>query len=111
MPLENNFQTTIAVDDTSSLPITRGAKSFSKIFVENFSATTLFFEISRDGISYRNLLTYSPAAATPLLTVSVAPGAANFAVSFDPWLFEGINFIRFTSNAAITTNPCVISLY
>jgi hypothetical protein len=111
MPLANNFQTTIAVGATSSTPITCGAKNFSKIFVETFSGTTLFFEVSRDGVTYRNLQAYSPAAATPLLTVSVAPGTPNFMVSFDPWLFKDINFIRFTSNAAMTTNPCTISMY
>lgn len=112
MPLPNNVAT-IADGAAQSTVIAKGAKTFTKMFVTNFTGpTVLFFEISNDGVTYRNAQTYTPAATTPLNLLSVTPGAANFMMSFEPWILEGINFLRFTANGNISGGTaCTIKLY
>ena len=114
MPLPNNTFT-IANGASVSTVNAKGSKPFTKLFVENHNAgATLFAEISRDGITYRNLSVYQPEIAAPTVPVIVAfaTGAANFAISIEPWLFSNINFLRFTSNQSISApGGCTITLY
>ncbi len=112
MPLPNNTATIENGAAVSSV-IAKGAKTFTKMFVNNFTGpTTLTFEASADGITYRNIQTYNPSAVTPLVTTTITPGAAGFMLSFESWILEGVSFLRFTANANISGGvACTIALY
>lgn len=112
MPLPNNVAT-IENGAAQSSVIAKGAKTFTKMFVTNFTGpTVLFFETSDDGITYRNMQTYVPAATTPLNTLSVTPGTANFMISFESWILESVSFLRFTANGNISGGvACEIVLF
>tara|TARA_R110000868_G_scaffold4119_4_gene25005 strand:+ start:1630 stop:1974 length:345 start_codon:yes stop_codon:yes gene_type:complete len=114
MALPNNTAT-IATAATLSSTIAKGAKTFSKIFVENFNATgTLTIQGSKDGTTFYDIITNDPAGGTPSVFFSItAPSGstANFLVSIAPYWTMNLNFMRFKANAVISGSTCTITCF
>ncbi|CAB4143019.1 hypothetical protein UFOVP434_63 [uncultured Caudovirales phage] len=114
MALPNNTAT-ISAGETFSTIIAKGAKTFTKCFVQNFNATgNLTFQASIDGNNFFDITTYSPESTTPnvLFTISTASGpTTNFVSSFSSdWLMD-INFIRLRANTTLASGTCSISCF
>jgi NADH:ubiquinone oxidoreductase subunit F (NADH-binding) len=114
MPLPNNTAT-IANNETLSSIIAKGAKTFTKCFVENFNGTgNLTFQGSRDGITFYDIICYSPEAVTTGVVFTVtnpAGSTANFLTTFDGHLLEDLNFIRLRANGVISGSTCTITCF
>lgn len=103
---------TIPFGGTVSNTIDKGYRVFTKMYVTGFSGpTTISMEVSNDGINYNILHVFNPGFASPLVHFTITPGAVNFNATFSESILQGVNFFRFTVNAAITTpTGCVIRL-
>lgn len=114
MPLPNNTAT-IENNATASSVIAKGAKTFTKCFVQNFNGTgNLTFQGSRDGLTFFDIVNFdSSGAATsvPFTITNPSGSTTNFLVSFSPHWLEGLNFIRLNANAVISGSACNITLY
>lgn len=114
MPLPNNTAT-ILNGATLSSTIAKGAKTFTKIFVEAFNGTgTLTIQGSKDGTTFYDIITNDPGAVTPsvFFTITAPSGStANFLVSLAPYWLDNINFIRFKANAVISGSTCTITCF
>jgi len=114
MALPNNTAT-ILNNETLSSTISKGAKTFTKIFVENFNGTgNLTIQGSKDGTIFFDIITNDPGAVTPsvFLTITAPSGStANFLVSLAPYWLEELNFMRFKANGVISGSTCTITCF